>query len=120
MRVDTPTVYLLAGTPASGTSTYAKALESGGVVRLVISDATTLGEDVNGQLVDHIEAGRDVVLDHGLVSPEERERYKQLVDEHGGQWCLIHFTMDHRDLIRRLERRVSEYSSPNRSSVPGE
>jgi predicted kinase len=126
MRDDTPTVYLLAGLPGSGKTTYAKALESEGVVRLGVDDEIRarhglfgvdypveehLGflagvlEDVNQQLIEHVEAGHDVVLDHGLGQRDERDSYKRLVEEHGGQWCLIHFTVDHTELIRRLEIR---------------
>ena len=141
MRDDTPTVYLLAGLPGSGKTTYAKALESEGVVRLAVDDQIlarhgVLGvdyeaeehaghlagvlEDLNTQLTDHVKAGRDVVLDHGLGQRDERDFYKQLVEQHGGQWCLIHFTVDHSELIRRLERRgVSGYSTPSRSSALG-
>ncbi len=105
MRDDTPTVYLLAGLPGSG-RTYAKALESEGVVRLAVAeDAPAPFEEMNRLLVQHLEAGRDVVLDHGLVEPEQRAFYKQLVEDHGGEWCLIHFTVDHTDMVRRLDQR---------------
>lgn len=111
MRDDTPTVYLLAGLPGSG-KTYAKALESEGVVRLTVpaaaSDEDPAGglDEINRQLVEHLRAGRDVVIDHGMVQPEQRQFYQELVEEHGGQWCLIHFTVDHSDLIRRLDERA--------------
>jgi predicted kinase len=148
MRDDTPTVYLLAGLPGSGKTTYAKALQSEGVVRLAVdeeilarhgaagvdyhadehhSHLAGVLEDLNQQLIDHVEAGRDVVLDHGLGQRDERDFYKRLVEEHGGQWCLIHFTVDHTELIRRLEKRISNsaqpavvsgYSSPSRSWAP--
>jgi predicted kinase len=133
MRDETPTVYLLAGLPGSGKTTYAKALESEGVVRLAVDEAIqarhgTFGVDypseehfdhlasvlkeIDKQLIDHVEAGRDVVLDHGLGQRDERDFYKRLVEEHGGQWCLIHFSVDHTELIRRLERRNTRSYTP--------
>ena len=125
MRDETPTVYLLAGLPGSGKTTYAKALESEGVVRLAVEEIQSrhgvfgvdypdeahfdylagVLDEINRQLIDHVEAGHDVVLDYGLGQREERDFYKSLVEEHGGQWCLIHFSVDHTELIRRLEQR---------------
>lgn len=126
MRDDTPTVYLLAGLPGSGKTTYAKALESEGVVRLAVDQEIqarhgSLGVDypqdlhveyvaevlvdLNQRLIDLVDAGHDVVLDHGLALPEQQDFYKSLVEEHDGQWCLIHFNVDHTELIHRLHRR---------------
>jgi predicted kinase len=133
MRDETPTVYLLAGLPGSGKTTYAKALESEGVVRLSVDEEVqarhgVLGVDyptaahsdhlasvldeINDQLIDHVEAGHDVVLDHSLGQREERDFYKSLVEDHGGQWCLIHFSVDHTELIRRLEQRNARSNTP--------
>jgi predicted kinase len=133
MRDDTPTVYLLAGLPGSGKTTYAKALESEGVVRLAVDEEIqarhgVFGVDypaeehdehlrgvlneINERLIAEVEAGRDVVLDHGLGQREERDLYKKLVEEHGGQWCLINFTVDHTELIRRLELRNQRPKTP--------
>jgi hypothetical protein len=55
-------------------------------------------------LVDHIQTGRDAFLDHENVSVEDRDRYQALVEEHGGQWCRIHFTVDHSLLGKQLGR----------------
>jgi len=122
-----PTVYLLAGQPGSGKTTYAKALEAGGVVRLAVAEETQARHGAPGVdypasehddrqqvvlaelsqlLVAHVLAGRDVVLDHGLGHRTERDFYKQLVEDNGGQWFLINFTLDHSELIRQLERRI--------------
>jgi len=37
-----------------------------------------------------------------LDEPDLREEYKRLVEEHGGQWCLINFSVDHEGMLRRL------------------
>ena len=94
MRDTTPTVYLLAGGASDGRAAYARALEAKGAVRVPAGD--------HDELAGHVAAGRDVVLDHGLDEQAERELYKRLVEDHGGQWCLINFTVDHEGLLQRL------------------
>jgi hypothetical protein len=97
MRDDPPTVYLLAGPPDTGKAIYAKALEAQGAILLSGYD-----DEIDKRLVDFVEAGRDVVLEHDL-DESERARYKRLIEEHGAQWCLINFTVEHADLLRRLD-----------------
>ena len=94
MRDTTPTVYLLVGGASDGRVAYARALEAQGAVRIPVGD--------HGELAGHVAAGRDVVLDHGLEDGRRRDEYKRLVDEHGGQWCLINFTVDHESMLQRL------------------
>ena len=93
MHDNAPTVYLLAGSANIGARTYANLLAARGVVRLEPADCDALA--------DHVDAGRDVVLE---AEPADRDRYKQLVEEHGGQWCVIHFSDDHLGTVRRLGR----------------
>ena len=100
MRDDTPTVYLLAGPAGPGKTAYARALEAHGVVRL--PNAAALPE-TGRLLVEHSAAGRDVLLEHTLAQAGEREDLQRLVEEHGAQWCLVNFGVDHADLARRLE-----------------
>jgi hypothetical protein len=101
MRDDTPTVYLLAGPLEADRTTYAAALADHGVIRL------TGVPDPRQELVDHVRAGRDVVLEDGLSDREDREAYQRLVEDSGGQWCVIHFSTDHTELLRRLATRPS-------------
>ena len=94
MRETTPTVYLLAGGAGAGRTAYAQALEAQGAVRV--------GAGEHSELADHVAAGRDVVLDHGLDEPGVREEYKRLVEDNGGQWCLINLSVDHEGMLQRL------------------
>jgi hypothetical protein len=92
MRDDTPTVYVLAGPAAPGKAAYADALVTRGVVRVDTPDGA----------VEHIAAGRDVVLEYGTAGADERDRCQTVAETHGAQWCLINFTDDHTPLAGRL------------------
>ena len=101
MRDHTPTVYLLAGSSSPAALTYARTLEAQGVIRLC-------GErvDVAARLADEVAAGRDVVLAEGLSEADTKAFYQRLVESHGAQWCVIHFSDDHADTVRRLSQRL--------------
>lgn len=124
-----PVVYLLTGLPGAGKTTYARMLERDGTVRLSVDDQMTalhglLGrdydehehfalqapvvEDVRRQLVELLQAGRSVVLDHGLGRRAERDDYKRLVADHGARWRLVHFRVEQVELLRRLAIRNSD------------
>lgn len=110
---DKPLVYLLSGLTGSGKTTFAKALEAAGVVRLSVDEEVFAGhgrygidyphheyrarerpvvEDIRRRLIDLVHAGRCVVLDYGLWLRSEREDYKRLVQEAGGRWRLLTLT----------------------------
>jgi hypothetical protein len=94
MRDDIPAVYLLAGPAGPAKAAYADTLIDHGVIEVRPGELSTL--------IDHVRAGRDAFLDQDLVPTEDRDRYKTLVEDHGGEWCLINFTVDHTPLVDRL------------------
>jgi predicted kinase len=121
-----PVVYLLCGLTGSGKTTYARRLEAGGAVRLSVDEEVharhgrygvdypmseyfererPVVEELPRRLVELVESGHDVVLDHGLWRRRDREAYKRLVEEHGGRWRLLYFKVDPEVLRQRLANR---------------
>jgi hypothetical protein len=98
MRDDTPCVYLLTGPAGPAKAAYARALADQGVVAVEAGTA----DETAASLTDHVRAGRDAYIDH-VIEPSDRDRYKGLVEELGGEWCLINFTVDHGPLADRLD-----------------
>ncbi|MFB9627095.1 AAA family ATPase [Nonomuraea helvata] len=122
-----PVVYLLVGLTGSGKTTYARqVLEPAGALRLSVDElvyqhhgrygvdypeqeyfareAPAVAE-VRERLVELVEAGRDVVVDHGLWLRRDREEWKKLVEQAGGRWRLVYFDVPRRELLRRLAER---------------
>jgi len=108
-------LYLLAGLPCSGKSTYAAGLESEGVVRVNVDDMMVKAHGrlgINYEKAEHLDllvpmiadaieqvrrlliAGSDVVLDHGLCRVAERDRLKRVADRTGADWTLLRFDID--------------------------
>ena len=98
MRDHSPAVYLLAGPSVPAKAAYARVLSDHGVVEVRPETAAQTA----ATLVEHVQTGRDAFLDHDLFPEDERDRYRALVEEHGGQWCLINFGVDHSPLATRL------------------
>jgi predicted kinase len=121
-----PTIYLLCGFVGAGKTTYARTLESQGIVRLSIDElvferrgrhgvdyledrypqfeAEAVAE-LDAALAEHVRAGRSVVLDYGFWSKNERDRYKRLADTLGADWQLLYFHATDDVLRARLQRR---------------
>lgn len=102
MRDDTPSVYLLAGPSGPVKAAYAQALIEQGLRSVPLGSATQTA----ATLIEHLRSGRDAFLDHDFAEAADRDQCKALVEEHGGQWCLINFTIDHGPLARILRSTV--------------
>jgi predicted kinase len=122
-----PVVFLLVGLTGSGKTTYAKRrLEPIGAVRLSVDERVharhgqygvdyperdyfaleaPVVAEVRDELIDLVSAGRCAVLDHGLWTRKERDEWKNLVQEAGGQPRLLYFPAPRDELLRRLEAR---------------
>jgi len=124
-----PVVYLLCGLTGSGKTTYARRLEAERCVRLSVDEAVHARHgrydvdypaseytryyeeavaEIDRRLVELLEAGRSVVFDHGLWQRSNRDRYKALVEAHGGRWELLYFKAEPSLLHGRLAQRNSE------------
>ncbi|WP_307827801.1 AAA family ATPase [Planomonospora sp. ID82291] len=61
--------------------------------------------EVRQRLASLLEAGQDVVVDHGLWLRCDREAWKRLVEQAGGRWRLLYFDLPRCELLRRLTER---------------
>lgn len=118
-----PIVYLLCGLPGSGKTTYAKELETQGVIRLTLDEELfkrhgrhlpegTYSEyekktkdALTEELVQHLKQNRSVVLDWGFWKREDRDRIAQLVRDNGGEPKLLYFKRDLNELASRVQNR---------------
>lgn len=78
--------------------------------------------ELRHRLVELIETGHDVVLDHGLWRRSDRDAYKRLIEAHGASWRLLYLKADRELLLRRLaDRRARDGAnampSPRRTST---
>ena len=126
-----PTVYLLCGLPGSGKTTYAKKLEEQGAARLTVDEEVfnRVGKNFNSESLDQheknikeeykerlrkeIQERRSVVLDYGFWKKSERDEYKQLAEELGGEWKLYFFDVPSDILKSRVVLRNENDSENN-------
>ena len=122
----TPLVHMLCGLTGSGKTVYAKHLEAEGCVRLSVDELVQARHgrydidypaheyprlyddavaELDRRLVELLAAGRSLVLDYGLWERSNRDRYKRLVEGHGGRWRLVYFKAEREVLRRRLVER---------------
>jgi predicted kinase len=124
--VTSPIAVLLVGITGSGKTVLAEALAERGLIRLSVDEEVhrqhgRYGIDypeheyfqrerpvvntVRAELVTHLAAGHNVVLDHGLWLNEDRKAWTKTVQAAGGRPRLVYLPVDNAELLRRLEQR---------------
>ncbi|KAK7924316.1 ATP GTP-binding protein [Apiospora marii] len=61
-----------------------------------------------------LDEGRDVVLDRSFYAKEDRDEFKQIIDEWGGRWVLVFFkAVDKEKLWARIQHRSAQPKEAN-------
>ncbi|MFC8431637.1 AAA family ATPase [Streptomyces sp. NPDC057253] len=126
MTAPAPFCILMAGLPGSGKTTLSRALTDRGFVRLCPDEEMyrrhgvygvdfprgtfpalerPVLEDVAVELRERLKAGRDVVVDHGFWTPEDRARWRAIATDAGATPVLVYLAASHDELWARISRR---------------
>jgi predicted kinase len=123
---------MLCGFVGAGKTTYARLLEARGCVRLSLDEVIFEAHgahgvdydegdyprhesealaDLDDRLLVLLHHGRDVVLDYGFWSREQRDRYKRLIEDAGARWQLLYFQTNLAEIRRRLNERNKQHDA---------
>lgn len=137
MTTRSPFCVLMAGLPGSGKTTLSRVLTDRGFVRLCPDEEMfrrhgvygvdfprgtfpTLErpvlEDVADELSELLQAGRDVVVDHGFWTPEDRARWRTIAADAGATPLLVYLEASHDELWSRISKR-NEFHADDPNSI---
>lgn len=127
-----PLAVMMCGVAGSGKTTFALKLEQEGFVRLSIDEDiwSTHGRygidypeeayesykeqserKLRKELGELLAGKRHVVVDFSFWQRRRRDEYKQLIEQHGGQWVLVHLKVEPDELRRRLRIRSERFDA---------
>ncbi|MEU7206155.1 ATP-binding protein [Streptomyces sp. NPDC045470] len=126
MRVRVPRCVLLSALPGAGKTTLSMTLAAHGIVRLCpdeemfrrhgqygvdfprgafkVRERPVL-DDLAAELHELLTAGKDIVFDHGLWTPEERLQWRTLVTEAGAEPLMLYMPVPHHERWNRIKAR---------------
>ncbi|WP_200940094.1 AAA family ATPase [Aeromicrobium sp. Root495] len=126
-RVVTPRVVMMCGPAGSGKSTYARRLETDGMVRLSFDVETwargytvahpaprsvllEIEAELQERLLQHVAGGEDVVLDFSFATREVRDAYRRLLAPAGVVPETVFMATDRDTVARRVRDRRDEHA----------